>query len=57
MNIEFKVLCRGIDCPIKENCKRYFLNNNLNVGYQSFQVTPFDQENLYCKYFINKEKP
>ena len=57
MNIEFKVLCRGIDCQIKENCKRYLLNNNLNVGYQSFQVTPFDQENLYCKYFINKEKP
>ena len=57
MNIEFKVLCRGIDCPIREYCKRYFLNNNLNIGYESFQVTPFDFENLYCEYFIKIEKP
>ena len=41
--------CKGKDCTLKDNCKRYVEKDSFMQGY--FVTTPFDHKNKTCEYY------
>lgn len=50
-----KTLCYGNDCPLREDCKRWKLNNNIDISHCTFGHTPYDITGEVCNYYIKKE--
>jgi hypothetical protein len=50
-----KTLCYGNDCPLREDCNRWRLNNNTDVAHWTFGHTPYDITREVCNYYIKKE--
>jgi len=46
-------MCKGLDCPVKEKCKRYFSKPSFNQSY--FLDAPFEiKEGVFkCELFWN----
>ena len=43
------LLCKGINCPLKENCYRFLIEPNKDS--QFLGSIPYDKENNYCHFF------
>ena len=47
-------LCEGKDCPLKENCLRNILNEQVGLDFQSYFLNP-PYKGCKCDFFIEKK--
>jgi hypothetical protein len=49
--------CIGDNCPLREECYRYWLHKHSKAGIASyFAAQPYDKKTNECKHFIDNKK-